>query len=257
MSIITPIQRYLPHELHTRIHAVKLYRSEHEIFFVCRRYKVSKSSLLRWNKRYDGTPGSLMDRSHRPHTPHPNSHTPEEIKWVRNLVRRTPDISCPELWWKLHRKKGYHRHPGSLRRLLIRLGLHLGKAASTKEKHVPMPYDTPTSLGVKWQMDVKYVPAACYASQDGQKFYQYTMIDEAARKRFIYPYMEQSSASTCDFIRRAILFFKYVPAFIQTDNGSEFTYTRKTVCDTVKVPTVIVQNSPSHRGNFPIKSGAP
>lgn len=72
-------------------------------------------------------------------------------------------------------KKGYHRHPGSLRRLLIRLGLRPGKAASTKEKHVPMPYDTPTSLGVKWQMDVKYVPAACYASQDGQKFYQYTM----------------------------------------------------------------------------------
>ena len=29
------------------------------------------------------------------------------------------------------------------------------------------------------------------------------------------------------------------------------------VCDTVKVPTVIVQNSPSHRGNFPIKSGTP
>ena len=114
MSIITPIKRYLPHELHTRIHAVKLYRSEHDISFVCRRYKVSKSSLLRWNKRYDGTPGSLMDRSHRPHTPHPNSHTPEEIKWVRNLVRRTPDISCPELWWKLHRKKGYHRRPGCL-----------------------------------------------------------------------------------------------------------------------------------------------
>lgn len=66
MSIITPIKRYLPHELHTRIHAVKLYRSEHDISFVCRRYKVSKSSLLRWNKRYDGTPGSLMDRSHRP-----------------------------------------------------------------------------------------------------------------------------------------------------------------------------------------------
>ena len=105
MSMITPIQRYLPHELHTRILAVKLYRSEHEISFVCRRYKVSKSSLLRRNKRYDGTPGSLMDRSHRPHTPHPNSHTLEEIKWVRNLVRRTPDISCPELWWKLHRKK--------------------------------------------------------------------------------------------------------------------------------------------------------
>ena len=35
------------------------------------------------------------------------------------------------------------------------------------------------------------------------------------------------------------------------------TVTEDVVCDTVKVPTVIVQNSPSHRGNFPIKSGTP
>ena len=29
------------------------------------------------------------------------------------------------------------------------------------------------------------------------------------------------------------------------------------VCDTVKVQTVIVRDPPSHRGNFPIKSGEP
>lgn len=28
---------------------------------------------------------------------------------------------------------------------------------------------------MKWQMDVKYVSAACYSGKDGEKFYQYTM----------------------------------------------------------------------------------
>ena len=29
-------------------------------------------------------------------------------------------------------------------------------------------------------MDVKYVPSACYAGEDGEKFYQYTMLEEAS-----------------------------------------------------------------------------
>ena len=37
-------------------------------------------------------------------------------------------------------------------------------------------------------MDVKYIPKTCYVGTDGQKFYQYTVIDEASRERFIYPY---------------------------------------------------------------------
>lgn len=93
MSIIPHQKRYLPHEIGTRIHAVTLYRSAKDIEFVCRRYKISKASLMRWNKRYDGTPESLADRSHRPHTVHPRAHTNEEIMWVLNLVRRNPDIT--------------------------------------------------------------------------------------------------------------------------------------------------------------------
>lgn len=52
MSIIPHQKRYLPHEIGTRIHAVTLYRSTKDIEFVCRRYKISKASLMRWNKRY-------------------------------------------------------------------------------------------------------------------------------------------------------------------------------------------------------------
>ncbi|EEP27444.1 hypothetical protein GCWU000342_02138 [Shuttleworthella satelles DSM 14600] len=53
------------------------------------------------------------------------------------------------------------------------------------------------------------------------KLYQYTVIDEASRERFIYPYKEQSSYSTVDFLKRAIDYFGYCPLTLQTDNDSE------------------------------------
>lgn len=54
------------------------------------------------------------------------------------------------------------------------------------------------------------------------------MIDEATRERFLYPYKEHSGYSTVDFIKRAIVYFGYVPQIIQTDNGTEFTNPRGT-----------------------------
>ena len=54
------------------------------------------------------------------------------------------------------------------------------------------------------------------------------MIEEASRKRFIYAYQEQSSYSTVDFVKRAIVWFGYAPTEIQTDCGSEFTHPAKT-----------------------------
>ena len=89
-------KRYIPHEVRTRIHAVQLYRQEKDIDFVCRRYHISKSSLMRWNRQYDGTRKSLTDKSHRPHSAHPNAHTQEELTWIRNYHRRNPNISICE-----------------------------------------------------------------------------------------------------------------------------------------------------------------
>lgn len=75
------------------------------------------------------------------------------------------------------------------------------------------------NLGEKWQMDVKFIPKACKANLiDENRYYQYTVIDEASRELFIYPYMEHSSYSTVGFMKRAIAFFGYVPQIIQTDN---------------------------------------
>lgn len=256
MNTITHSQRYLPHSITTKFYAVKLYRSGVGVDFVCRRYHISKSSLMRWNKRFDGTKESLLDRSHRPKTPHPNAHTELELKWIRDFHRRNPHISVCELYGRLRTEKGYSRHPGSLYRVFVRLG-YSSKAPSTKRMSKPKPYDTPTELGIKWQMDVKHVPTVCYSGTVPQKFYQYTVLDEASRERFIYPYMEHSGYSTVDFLKRAIKYFGYAPQILQTDNGVEFTNIVKTkrvhyldiVCDELNIKHKLIRpRTPQHNG---------
>ncbi len=57
------INRY-PHQVNTRYYACKLYRNGNfSVNDVCRRYKISKASLMRWNKTFDGTKESLIDKS--------------------------------------------------------------------------------------------------------------------------------------------------------------------------------------------------
>ena len=257
MKSIAHNNRYCPHLLETRYHAVKLFRKWNDANAVCRRYHISRASLYRWNKKFDGTKESLADGSHRPKTKHPNAHTDQEIKWIKDYHRRNPNISICELYGKLKNEKGYSRHPGSMYRIFVKLGFrkHV-ESTKKKSKHLGK-YDTPTELGIKWQMDVKYVPSACYSGDDDQKFYQYTMIEEATRERFIYAYMEQSSFSTVDFVQRAIQYFGYAPDIIQTDNGAEFTHTSKTkrihpfdvFCDKYHIKHKLIRpRTPWHNG---------
>lgn len=107
------------------------------IEFVLCRYHISKASLMRWNKLYDGTKDSLIPnhytQPHRPHRQHPNAHTGEELSWIRNYHRRNPNISICELYGKLRQEKAYGRHPGSLYRVFVRLG-YRKKVESTKKK---------------------------------------------------------------------------------------------------------------------------
>lgn len=132
------------------------------------------------------------------------------------------------------------------------------KAESTKKKSKHNGhYDTPKEPGNKWQTDVKYVPSACYAGEDGEKFYQYTMLEEASRKRFIYAYRETRGYSACDFVKRAIIWFGYAPDIIQTDNSGEFTHTQKTkrihpsdsLCEELHITHKLIHpGTPRHNG---------
>lgn len=230
MSSITQTTRYLPHDLNTRFHACKTYSNRKNNHYtlrdVLRTYHISKASLMRWMKRFDGTRDSLQDIPKTPKTPHPNAHTAEEIKHIQDLLKRNPHIGLSELYGKLHRNYAYTRHPASLFRFLRKQGIYVQPEAS-KNQYIPKPYDTPNEVAQKMQLDVKYVPKECYSGNSNDKFYQYTIIDEASRERFIYAYNEHSSFATVNFMMRAIIYFGYIPKIVQTDNGFEFTNNRE------------------------------
>lgn len=201
------------------------------IEFVAHRYHCSTRTLYRWKKIYDGTIESLAPKYCPPHTPHPNRHTDIELTNIKNLIRRHPNIGLNELYGKLRQDYSYRRNPVSLYRLLRKNGWY--KEVKKKIIHIPQHYETPEQIGVKMQLDVKVVPKRCYVGEykNDRNFYQYTIIDEATRERYIYAYQEQIATNTIDFLKRAFRFFGYKPEIIQTDNGAEFTYTQQTKHD--------------------------
>ena len=62
MANITQNKRYLPHEITTKLHAVSFYRQYKDLNLTLRKYHISKASLMRWNKQYDGTKESLRPK---------------------------------------------------------------------------------------------------------------------------------------------------------------------------------------------------
>ncbi len=56
--------------------------------------------------------------------------------------------------------------------MFVRLGFRKKVEPTQKKSKHTGKYETPTTLGAKWQMDVKYVPKVCHAGKDGKKFYQ-------------------------------------------------------------------------------------
>lgn len=212
-----------------KYNALKLLKTA-DFIFVAHRYHCTIQTLYRWRRLYDGTLQSLEPKYCAPYTPHPNCHTNEEIKHIKDMIKRNPNIGLNELYGKLRVKFAYKRNPVSLYRFLRKNGWYM--EVKKKKPYKPLPYETPEHIGEKWQLDVKYVPLECMANNvDRVRFYQYTVVDEATRERFIFPYKEQCPQSTVDFVKRACAYFRYKPKMIQTDNGAEFTYTRQTKND--------------------------
>lgn len=186
-----------------------------------RKYNKSRSYIYFWRSRWDGTVEFLACQSRRPHH-HPNEHTPEELKLIRDMRRRNPTLGMTELWHRL-RKRGYQRRPESLFRVMRKLNMF--PPPKPQKKYIPKPYEQMQYPGQRVQIDVKVVPLKCLANPE-ERLFQYTAIDEFSRLRFLGAYSEQSTYSSSDFLRKAVLWFKrrrITVECIQTDNGFEFT----------------------------------
>lgn len=184
------------------------------------KYKVNRQYVYRWKARYDGTWSSLKDRSHRPIS-HPNQHTSEELRLIKNMRRRNPNDGLVVFWVKL-RERGYTRSITGLYRILKKIGGDPVKLPNPK--YIPKPYEQMLYPGQRVQIDVKFVPSVCLVGDaKGKKFYQYTAIDEYSRFRYLEAFEEHSTYSSAVFLDHMINAFPFKVECIQTDNGSEFT----------------------------------
>ena len=179
------------------------------------RFRRSRQAIYEWRAKYDGSWKSLLDRSHRAKS-RSKQHTEEEKRLILRHYARNKDDRI--LLWATIRQKGYTRHYNSMNRALQRwIGEDKKERARKKWKR----YKRAEYPGQKVQIDVKYVPNRCAAN--GQKYYQFTAVDECTRWTYREMYEEHSTYSAKDFLMK---FFGMAPFPIreaQTDNGTEFT----------------------------------
>ncbi len=187
------------------------------------KFKMHRKTIYRWREKYDGTAKSLKNKSRRPHS-HPNQHTKEEIKLIKDYKYKNKDTGLVVLWVKL-REVGYTRTITSLYRVMQRIGIY-NKTPSKKKEYEPKLYEQMRYPGERVQVDVKYVPGKSLTKEvkelDG-RYYQYTAIDEYTRRRVLWASKEQSTSASAEFVDILIKKFPFKVECIQTDNGFEFT----------------------------------
>ena len=193
----------------------------------------SPATIYRWMKMYEAGGEEIEALGSKSRHPkfHPNSHTETEIKLIKDMRRRNPNIGLQDLWIKL-RKRGYTHTQAGLAKVLKRLKLPTNpktKPSPTCKKS--KPYEQMTHPGERIQVDVKYVPKECLSPDFIEKYgstelYQYTAIDEYSRYRILCGYREHNTYSSSLFLHQIVSAFKALGIeveCVQTDNGQEFT----------------------------------
>lgn len=169
----------------------------------------TKEQYIRWIKQYDGTIESLRDKSHKP-MHHPNEHTAEEIKLIKDYKRNNKETGLVVLWVKL-RRAGYKRTIQGLYHVMRRIGIYEKARSKAKKPQAP---EVPVEkyLGERVQIDEKYVPKECMSKElkeAGERYYQYTAIDKYTRKRYTYFTKEHSIYELTKFLEKVIKYYEF------------------------------------------------
>jgi len=179
-------------------------------------YRVSRNAIYEWRNKYDGKSWkSLVDKSHRPHH-HPNEHTAEEKEMIMRRYPRYKDDMM--LLWNSLRKSGYTRSYASLNRVIRKW---IKPERKKESMHKSKAYARAEYPGQKMQVDVKFVPTYCVVN--GEKYYQYTAVDECTRWTYRELYNEHSTYSSAQFLANLVKKCPFPIRELQTDNGLEFT----------------------------------
>ena len=194
------------------------YADKYGVTKAARRYNTCRQNIYRYLKRYSGDIRSLADYSRKPKS-HPNQHTQDEIKLIKDMFKKNVETGLVVFWVKL-KQRGYTRSISSLYTQMKKLNLKF-QDKKKKSKHKTKPYIQMTFPGERIQIDVKTVPSKCIIGQF--KLYQYTAIDEYSRYRYLQIYGEKSTYTSYKFLLEVIKRFPFKIYTIRTDNGLEFT----------------------------------
>jgi transposase InsO family protein len=191
------------------------YKEQMPVTHIAKKYRTSRTTVYRWIWRYE-TEGlnSLLDRSHKPKTPHPRSlsksitrliirirkrtkYGPRRIRLA--LLRRSIKVSEYAIYRTLQRNNLIIKHKNHKKRY--------------KRVYIKEP-------GLDVQIDTKYLdtpPGKPY------RYYQYTATDSATRMRILRIYDEKSAYYAVLFLKDIVKRFPFRVLAVRTDNGVEFT----------------------------------
>ena len=95
-------------EAHARQRMIEYFIKDENGTETANRYKVSRKTLYKWKKRYDGRRESLLERSRRPHHS-PRAHSAEEIKQIRRVAKKYRWEDLILAYQDMVEKYGYER----------------------------------------------------------------------------------------------------------------------------------------------------
>lgn len=178
------------------------------------KYRVSRKTVYRWLNRYKefGKVG-LLDRSHRPKSPHPKTVKPKVVKrivWIRKATRYGPIRIKNELF-----KQGISCSCHGIYNVLIREDL-IERRKRRKIKPKRYYVKEPGHL----QMDTKHLDRPIGKPY---RYYQYTAIDCLTRIRVIRIFDEHSAYNMRRFLKEVVDKLPFRVLSVRTDNGIEFT----------------------------------
>ena len=188
------------------------------IELACKRLGYKRSYYYYWwnrLKQANWKTSALLELSRRPKS-HPNTTKPQLVKLIK-AIRTQTKYGPQRIAYYLKKDHNLILAPSTIGHVLKREGLIFSKPKRNQKKHTKR-YQMPNP-GDLVQLDVKYVP---YLIR-GERYYQFTAIDDCSRWRFADVYPEKSAWSTKDFVQRLIKEASFPIRCLQTDGGTEFT----------------------------------
>lgn len=255
------VAKHLPLDLspkaRDRLRALHLWKHTGDWALVAHTFQISRATLYRWRQAFDPTdPGSLRERSRRPHRLRPPQWPASVVRAVRRLREQYPRWGRAKLTVLLQRE-GLATSASTVGRILqdLRRRGHLHepprRAISAARRRPPRPYAVrkpreyvprrPGDLVQIDTLDVRPVP--------GVTLKQFTARDLISRWDVLEVRERATAGTAADFLTTVQRRMPFPVVAIQVDGGSEFAAAFEAACQRAGIKLfVLPPKSPKLNG---------